>query len=909
MSISSPAAGDLANRNETISGHVADATSGVASLVAAVDAGAFVPVTFDASGNFNFVTALALDGTADGPHTVHVQATDQAGNVSALASDLFTLDTRNPVVNVTSPAAGLATAQNITLAGQVTDSQSDLATLSAAVDGGNSSAVSFDASGNFSFVTALALDGTADGSHTLHLEATDKAGNTSAPADLTFTLDTIAPTVTISSPGDGDLTGQNETITGHVADAASGVASLGIAVDAGAFVPVTIDAAGNFSFVTTLALDGTADGSHTVHLEATDKAGNTSAPADLTFMLDTTAPTVTISSPADDDLTSQNETISGHVADATSGVASLTAAIDAGAFVPVTIDASGNFSFLTTLALDGTADGPHSVHMEATDEAGNTSAPVDLSFTLTTVVLSISAFDLSPGSETGTPGDHTTSDARVALVGQTNPGEQVSLSGLGLTALASASGTFEFPNVALALGDNTFTAVIGGSVGNTVQATLTVDRVASTGQSDPVIQWNENLLAAIQQDASDPQMGSRAMAMVQSAVYDAVNAVEGKPGHFVTLTAPAGASAPAAVSQAAHDVLAYLYPAQLATFDGELAASLALVADGQAKTDGMALGTTAASAIVALRAGDGSRNFVEYTPGSGPGVWRPTAPMYAEALEPQWAQLTPWTMTSDSEFRPAGPPALTSAAWAQSVNETQSLGAADSTTRTADQTEIAHFWSDGGGTATPPGHWNEIAEQVASSEGNSLDENARLFAELDVGLADAAIVAWDAKFAYNAWRPITAIPNADTAGNSAVTQDPNWTPLLITPNFPEYVSGHSTFSGTAAGILDAVFGADTSFTIGSDALPGVTRSFTGFDQAAQEAGISRIYGGIHFEFSDADGRAAGALLAQHVLATFDTTQDTVPPTITIGVPRRAWPRPPIPRSPAASPTISRARSR
>lgn len=881
IEITNPAAGIVTNLDPAIAGQVTGHGTKPDTLKAAVDSGAFAAVKLERDEKFSLPLTLPLNGSADGAHTVHFKLSKPHGETAATTDFSFTLDTTSPTVTISSPAPGNIASHNETITGQVADATSGVAALTAAIDAGAFASIAFDASGNFSFATTLSLDGTADGPHTVRFKATDKAGNTSVPTDFSFTLDTVAPAVTISTPGVGDLTGENETIAGHVADATSGLAALVAAVDGGAFAPVTVDSSGAFSFATALPLDGSADGSHSVHLKATDEAGNVSAPALLAFTIDTTAPVVTISSPANGDLTSHNETITGHVADATSGVASLQIAIDAGPFVPVTIDASGNFSFLTTLPLDGTADGPHTVRLEATDRAYNTSAPATLTFTLATESLTISAFDLAPGSETGTPGDHTTDDARVTLVGQTDPGASVSLIGLGLTALASSSGAFEFPDVSLAPGDNSFTAQAADAQGNTSQAALTVHRVTPSGQTDPVIQWNENLLAAIQLDASDPQIASRAMAMAQSAVYDAVNAVEGKAGHLVTLTAPAGASAPAAVSQAAHDVLAYLYPAQQATFDAELAASLALVADGQPKTDGRAMGAAAASAIVALRADDGSKSYVSYMPGTGPGVWQPTAPTYAEALEPQWAQLTPWTMTSDSEFRPAGPPALTSAAWATAVNQTQSLGAADSTTRTADQTQIARFWSDGGGTATPPGHWNEIAEQVAASEGNSLDENARLFAELDVGLADAAIVAWDAKYAYNAWRPITAIPDADSAGNPAVTPDPNWKPLLITPNFPEYVSGHSTFSGTAAGILDAVFGANTSFTIGSDALPGVTRSFTGFDQAAQEAGMSRIYAGIHFEFSDADGRAAGTLLAQHVLATFDTAKDTSPPTVTL----------------------------
>ena len=232
---------------------------------------------------------------------------------------------------------------------------------------------------------------------------------------------------------------------------------------------------------------------------------------------------------------------------------------------------------------------------------------------------------------------------------------------------------------------------------------------------------------------------------------------------------------------------------------------------------------------------DGSTNYVDYTPGTGDGVWQPTYPAYMPAENPQWATLTPFIMTSDSQFRPAGPPALNSAQWVSDYNQVKSLGAVNSTTRTADQTQIALFWNDPTGTATPPGHWNLIANQLAASKNLTLADTTKMLAELNVAMGDAAIVAWDAKYTTNFWRPITAIPAG--GGNSSLTADPNWRPLLTTPPFPEYISGHSTFSSAAAAVLDAVFGPNTPFTIGttSPGVTGITRSFTGFDQAAQEA--------------------------------------------------------------------------
>ena len=258
--------------------------------------------------------------------------------------------------------------------------------------------------------------------------------------------------------------------------------------------------------------------------------------------------------------------------------------------------------------------------------------------------------------------------------------------------------------------------------------------------------------------------------------------------------------------------------------------------------------------------------------------------MYDVALLPQWATLDPFTLNSASQFRPNGPPSLTSQAYADAFNEVKELGSATGSTRTPEQTAIARFWADGAGSYTPPGHWNQIAEQIADQRGLSLLENARLFAELNLALADAAIAAWDAKYTYGSWRPITAIPEADLDGNPATEAQSDWQPFLITPNFPEYISGHSTFSAAAATILAATFGDATTFTTQSLTLPGVKRTFASFSAAADEAGRSRIYGGIHYEFSNQDGQATGRKVGEWVLQSFSTTTDTVAPKVIVESP-------------------------
>src|SRR5262249_50021577 len=196
---------------------------------------------------------------------------------------------------------------------------------------------------------------------------------------------------------------------------------------------------------------------------------------------------------------------------------------------------------------------------------------------------------------------------------------------------------------------------------------------------------------------------------------------------------------------------------------------------------------------------------------------------------------------------------LDSATWAADYHEVQAFGAAVGSFRTAEQSEIAQFWADGAGTETPPGHWNHIAREVVAMTGTSLEKSARLFALLNIAMADAAICAWDAKYTYNFWRPVTAIRSGDTDGNPATTPDSSWSSFIVTPSFPDYVSGHSAFSAAAATVLAFFYGTDDiPFTTGSDALPGVFRSFPSFSAAAVEAAMSRIYGGIHFRSASQD---------------------------------------------------------
>jgi hypothetical protein len=394
---------------------------------------------------------------------------------------------------------------------------------------------------------------------------------------------------------------------------------------------------------------------------------------------------------------------------------------------------------------------------------------------------------------------------------------------------------------------------------------------SSTPNVDTVLTWNSILLHTIWDTVTQPPDAARAMAMVQGAVYDAVNAIDRthQPYHAKIAAPPPGASEDAAAAVAAERVLASLFPALTNRFNAALTDQLAIIPNGPGKDNGANVGIAAANDMIAWRSTDGANKVVPYTPGFGPGQYQLTPPGYLPSLDPQWPQLTPFAMTSDTQFRPAGPPALNSAAYADAFNKTKSLGDIHSTTRTPDQTLYAHFWADvPGNSVTPPGHWNEIAEVVSIQHGVSLVDNARLFALLDIGEADAGIVSWDSKYAYNFWRPITAIRNADPTVNPQTIPDPTWNSLWVSPPFPSYDSGHSSFSGAADAILTSFFGPNTSFTISSDDVPNATRSFTSFTQAANEAGESRVVGGIHFEFDNQDGLASCRALGNYIVGKF-----------------------------------------
>ena len=374
---------------------------------------------------------------------------------------------------------------------------------------------------------------------------------------------------------------------------------------------------------------------------------------------------------------------------------------------------------------------------------------------------------------------------------------------------------------------------------------------------DVVLYWNEAALNAIKTERTPPPQAAHNLAILHAAMFDAVNALDGRFRPYRVSIRPEGAaSAEAVVAIAAHRVLLELYPRMVERCDSSLDACLHNIPDGLAKEAGVIFGQHVANRSSAGGAEDGWRRSVRYESSNTPGLWRPTSPEFRQALLPHWRYLMPFAIPSTRDFLPAVPPPLNSGTYTEAFREVRDLGRIDSNVRTPDQTVIAHFWLDGSGTVTPPGHWNRIAQTVSRQHGLTLADNARLFALLNLSLADAGIVCWEGKFGFSTVAANYGHSRGRFRRNPDTAPDRTWQPLLETPPFPSYASGHSTFSGAAATALARFFGTDAiRFSIGSEGAPGAMRSYAGFWVAAQEAGRSRIYGGIHYEFDNQEGLA------------------------------------------------------
>jgi hypothetical protein len=373
--------------------------------------------------------------------------------------------------------------------------------------------------------------------------------------------------------------------------------------------------------------------------------------------------------------------------------------------------------------------------------------------------------------------------------------------------------------------------------------------------ADIVTQWNEKAIASATAGGQNPLFVSRTLAIVHTAMFDAVNSIENRyTPYAVRVSAPPGSSAEAAAVAAAYAALAALLPSQEPELDAEYSASLSRIADSSGREAGVAVGKQVAAEIVARRTADGAKVSKPYRPFSSPGVYVPTTP----PLAPNWGDVTPWAMERGSQFRPGPPPPLTSGQWARDYNEIKMLGGKNNSARSPEQTDSGRFW-----ILVGPASWFPIVRQIADASGRSLIDNARLHALVAIATADAYIAVFDAKYAFNFWRPITAIRNGDIDGNEATSLDAGWEPLIDTPPHPEYPCAHCITSAAVATILDSEFGAEaiSKVTMTSPTAPGVVRKWRSTKEYVDEVSTARIYGGVHYRTSTTVAQDMGRKIA------------------------------------------------
>ncbi len=390
---------------------------------------------------------------------------------------------------------------------------------------------------------------------------------------------------------------------------------------------------------------------------------------------------------------------------------------------------------------------------------------------------------------------------------------------------------------------------------------------------NPVVQWNKALLVIVRTPGAQPATvhPTRSFAIMHAAIYDAVNAIDRthKPYLVRLTTVPRFVSRDAAAASAAHEVLVTLYPNFKAFLDDQLQQSLASIQDGGDKAEGITIGKNVADQILTLRSNDGSSTSpVPFVFGSAPGDYRSTPPNFPK--QPQfthWSHVTPFALERANQFRPGPPPALTSDAYSDVFNEVKSLGIANSATATADQALTGRFWN-----GAIQNYWNEIAQTATLRQELTTAQSARLFALLNFSFADAVIAFYDAKYTYNLWRPVTAIREAANDGNPETLPDPNWLPEVgnTTPD-PAYPGAHAVISAAGESVLISILGKNHfEFTVTSEVLTGVDRSFRSFSAADEEATLSRIFAGVHFRSDLTTGQKLGREIADFVVDNFLT---------------------------------------
>jgi hypothetical protein len=413
--------------------------------------------------------------------------------------------------------------------------------------------------------------------------------------------------------------------------------------------------------------------------------------------------------------------------------------------------------------------------------------------------------------------------------------------------------------------------------GTPANAASTTQTETATPALNPVVQWNRALLVIVRTPGAQSATvhPTRSFAIMHAAMYDAVNAIDKRhKAYLVTLPGVSPeASQEAAAAAAAHEVLVGLYPAFKTPLDAELQQSLAQIADGKNKTDGIAIGVAVADRTLALRSNDGSSaSPVAYVFGTAPGDYQSTPPNFAP--QPQfthWSHVVPFALKSSNQFRPGPPPRLTGDDYADAFDEVKSLGIANSTTATADEALTGRFWN-----GAIQNYWNEITQTASQAHNLTTADNARLFALLNLSFADSVIAFYDAKYTYNFWRPVTAIRAAGADDNPATLPDPAWLPEVgKTAPDPSYPGAHAVISAAGAEVLGSFFGRDRfDFDVTSEVLPGAVRSFPSFSAAAEEATLSRIFGGQHFRFDLTTGHRLGRETGDFVFDNFLGVRDT-----------------------------------
>lgn len=379
--------------------------------------------------------------------------------------------------------------------------------------------------------------------------------------------------------------------------------------------------------------------------------------------------------------------------------------------------------------------------------------------------------------------------------------------------------------------------------------------------ADAVLDWNKTAQAVVLAASAPPPQQYRSLAIVHTAIFDAVNAIDRRytPYAFEE-KAPAGADPAAAAAAAGYYSLLALYPAQKNLIETAWTASLAKIPEGPAREEGIKLGQSVAEKLIALRNDDGASQKSEYKAEKKAGIWQPTPPLFAPALLPHWSTVKPFVIQSADQFKIPAPRTLNSDAYAEELNEVKRLGGRNSRERTSEQTAAAIF-----SPVSPVVLWNTTAQAASTARGLNLLENARLFALLNIAGLDAYIAGYEVKYKYKLWRPVVAIPSAAQLGNPKITADPNWESLIVTPAHPDYISGHTVTAGSGERILQDFFGTDTvKVNIIFPANTGVTRTYTSFSGITNELIESRIWAGVHTRSADVQGAVLGRQVGDYV---------------------------------------------